>query len=65
MRIRNITNCYVIAEIGVNHNGDIQLAKELLEAAKYAGANAVKFQTFTAKNLVSLNTPKVNYQKQK
>lgn len=65
MRIRNITNCYVIAEIGVNHNGDIQLAKELIEAAKYAGANAVKFQTFTAKNLVSLNTPKVNYQKQK
>jgi N,N'-diacetyllegionaminate synthase len=53
---------FIIAEIGVNHNGDINLAKKLVEAAKNAGADAVKFQTFTAASLVSPGTPKVNYQ---
>lgn len=53
---------YLIAEIGVNHNGDVLLARELISAARQAGADAVKFQTFTAKNLVSPNTPKVKYQ---
>jgi N,N'-diacetyllegionaminate synthase len=53
---------FIIAEIGVNHNGDINLAKKLVEAAKSAGADAVKFQTFTAESLVSPGTPKVHYQ---
>ncbi|CAN1534442.1 SpsE Sialic acid synthase [Methylophilaceae bacterium] len=53
---------FIIAEIGVNHNGDINLAKKLIEAAKSAGADAVKFQTFTAASLVSPDTPKVHYQ---
>jgi N,N'-diacetyllegionaminate synthase len=52
----------IIAEIGVNHNGDLSLAKEMIDAAKSAGADAVKFQTFKAENLVSKGTPKVKYQ---
>ena len=54
--------CYLIAEIGVNHNGNLELAKKMIFEAKKAGANAVKFQTFTATSLVSENTPKVAYQ---
>ena len=52
----------IIAEIGVNHNGDLSLAKEMIDSAKSAGADAVKFQTFKAENLVSKGTPKVKYQ---
>jgi len=54
--------CYLIAEIGVNHNGDMGLARNMINAAKNAGADAVKFQTFTAENLASQETPKVRYQ---
>ena len=57
-------NCFIISEIGVNHNGDINLAKQMILASKEAGADAVKFQTFTAKSLVSKSTPKVAYQKE-
>jgi N-acetylneuraminate synthase len=53
----------IIAEAGVNHNGDIKLAKKLIAAAAAAGADLVKFQTFTAKNLVSASAPKAEYQK--
>lgn len=53
----------IIAEAGVNHNGDIGLAKNLIAAAAAAGADLVKFQTFTAKNLVSASAPKADYQK--
>lgn len=53
----------VIAEAGVNHNGDIGLARELVKAAAEAGADLVKFQTFTADNLVSRNAAKAEYQK--
>ena len=42
---------FVIAEAGSNHNGDIDLAKELIDVAADAGADAVKFQTFRAENL--------------
>lgn len=54
----------IIAEAGVNHNGDIGLAKKLIAAAAAAGADLVKFQTFSAKNLVSASAPKAEYQKQ-
>jgi N,N'-diacetyllegionaminate synthase len=53
----------IIAEAGVNHNGDINLAKKLIIAAASAGADLVKFQTFSAKNLVLTSAPKAEYQK--
>ncbi len=53
----------IIAEIGVNHNGSIHVAKKLVDEAKKCGADAVKFQTFFAENFVTKNTPKVKYQK--
>lgn len=53
---------FIIAEAGVNHNGDINLALELVHAAKESGADCVKFQTFTANDLVSKSSPKAKYQ---
>ena len=53
----------IIAEAGVNHNGDIDCAKKLIVAAAQAGADLVKFQTFSANNLVSSDAPKAQYQK--
>ena len=44
---------YVIAEIGINHNGDISLAKEMIDAAQENGADCVKFQSFIADNYIS------------
>ena len=55
---------FIIAEAGVNHNGSILLAKKLIDKAVFSGADAVKFQTFKAKNVVSKNAPKADYQKQ-
>lgn len=53
---------FIIAEAGVNHNGSMQLAKELIDAAASAGADAVKFQTFKADQLLLQDTPKAEYQ---
>lgn len=53
----------VIAEAGVNHNGDIELAKKLVAEAAAAGADLVKFQTFLAKNMAVTTAPKAEYQK--
>lgn len=55
-------SCFIIAEAGVNHNGDINLAFKLCDAAKEAGANAVKFQIFDADKLVTKNAKKADYQ---
>jgi N,N'-diacetyllegionaminate synthase len=54
---------FIIAEAGVNHNGSLDLAKNMIEAAASAGADAVKFQTFNAENLVCGDTLKAAYQK--
>ncbi len=54
---------FIIAEAGVNHNGSIELAKQLIDVAVKSGADAVKFQTFKAENLVAKNTQKADYQK--
>jgi len=53
---------FIIAEAGVNHNGDINLAKKLVDIAVEAGADAVKFQTFKAEEVISQFAPKANYQ---
>ncbi len=53
----------IIAEAGVNHNGDLSLGEKLIEVAADCGADFVKFQTFTAENLVTPNTKIAKYQK--
>ncbi len=54
---------FIIAEVGVNHNGDINLAYKLIDVAKEAGANAVKFQTFKTEKVISKHAPMAEYQK--
>jgi N,N'-diacetyllegionaminate synthase len=56
------SSVYIIAEAGVNHNGDLTQALELVEHAVQAGADAVKFQTFRAEHLASQSAPKAEYQ---
>lgn len=55
---------FIIAEAGVNHNGDLEIARQLIDAAVVAGADAVKFQTFKAESLVTAQAGKAAYQKQ-
>jgi len=56
--------CFIVAEAGVNHNGSLGLAQQLVDAAVQAGADAVKFQTFKAEKVVSPPAPKAAYQLQ-
>ena len=53
--------CYVIAEAGANHNGDLGIARELIDVAAEAGADAVKFQVYSGKALYSTKTPRFQY----
>lgn len=55
-------NVIIIAEAGVNHNGSVDLAKKLIDAAVYAGVDFVKFQTFKSESLVSKSAKKASYQ---
>ena len=55
--------CFIIAEAGINHNGDVNLAKKLIDVAEEAGADAVKFQTFNAEAVVTRGAEKATYQK--
>ncbi len=58
------SRCLIIAEAGVNHNGDLALAERLVDAAADAGADVVKFQTFDPASLCAPDAPKADYQKQ-
>ena len=64
MNQRNPLKTLIIAEAGVNHNGDICLARQLIDVAADAGADFVKFQTFTADKLVTKSAEKAEYQNQ-
>jgi N,N'-diacetyllegionaminate synthase len=64
MRLGN-HKTFIIAEVGVNHNGSLKKALKLVDIAASAGVNAVKFQTFKAENLVTNYAPKAEYQKYK
>jgi len=67
MRLQNTFNIkktpYIIAEIGVNHNGSIIIAKKLIDHAKKSGCNAIKFQTFKTELVTTKQSPLANYQK--
>ena len=53
-----MSKTFIIAEIGVNHNNNMVLAKKMIKAAKKAGANAVKFQTFKTEDFVTKKNTK-------
>ena len=59
-----IGRAFIIAEAGVNHNGDLEIAEKLIDAARLSGADAVKFQSFSADRLVLKDTAKASYQTQ-
>ena len=63
MHRRSLEKTFIIAEAGVNHNGSIEMACDLIDVAAAAGAEAVKFQTFKATEVISRYAPKADYQK--
>ena len=60
----NQNQVLIIAEAGVNHNGSLETAKQLVDVASEAGADMVKFQTFSADRLVTISANKAEYQNQ-
>ncbi len=56
--------CFIVAEIGVNHNQDLELAKKMVLSAKQSGADAVKFQTWKTENIILNNVEMAEYQKE-
>ncbi len=62
-RVTDEGKVFIIAEVGVNHNGSLRLAKKLINAAKEAGADAVKFQTYQTEQLVTPQSKLATYQK--
>lgn len=63
-KITDSAHTFIIAEAGVNHNGSLELAKQLIDIAAKAGADAVKFQTFKAERVATQDAPKADYQLQ-
>ena len=61
--MKHMNKTFIIAEAGVNHNGSVEIANKLIDAAVNSGADAVKFQTFKAENLVCKDMEKADYQK--
>ena len=59
---RVMDGTFIIAEAGVNHNGDLVMAKKLVEAAAACGADAIKFQSFSADDIVTKSAEKADYQ---
>ena len=56
--------CFIVAEAGVNHNGSLETALQMVDTARDAGASAIKFQSFKAERLVTRDAPKADYQRQ-
>ena len=63
IQFNNLKRIFLIAECGINHNGNFKIAKKLIQAAKLAGFDAVKFQTYTTEKLVHKSTKLANYQR--
>ena len=59
--IKNFRKPFIIAEAGLNHNGDLKTAIEMIEVAKKSGVSAIKFQTFKAKEFVSNKGQLITY----
>lgn len=57
-----MSKVFIIAEAGVNHNGSVEIAKKMIDAAVISGVDAIKFQTFKVEKLVSVTAPKAQYQ---
>ena len=63
MNFNKLKQAYIIAEIGINHQGKLKIAKNMVDKAKDAGVNSVKFQCYKTESVVSEKTPKIKYQK--